>query len=634
MSLTRIPVRTLAVLAAGVGVATSAAAPNAKSPRIVSAVMQDADRDARADSVRLTYSTRVRHARDTDGRYPFTIAGYRIRSVGLAKGKALVIAVVENAEPDTEARPAIRYVRTSSKPVTGSSTQAVAQLFSATRPHGNRPPEPPEPPPPPAPLDSDEDGTLDAQDCAPRNAAIHPGAADRPDLDFVDSNCDGIDGAEKDAVFASPTGNDANPGTKTRPKRQIQAAVEAAAGKGAYVLASAGSYTHVTVVTGIAIHGGYDASNWLRKAELTTSIEGAPEGVLADGAKNVTLQLLSVRGVSNGASAYGIRAINGSGMRLQRVTVVAGDGAPGANGAHGATGRPGSPGEPGQEGKCDSGLARALGGGGGASPVGRDGGKGGDGIWRSRGEGGAAGIAGTPGGAGGSASTNVNARHGQPGQNGAGGSRGPGGAGGSNITGLATTTWQGRGGTDGIYGGPGEGGGGGGAGGAPASSFPPNDGTGNAGGGGGGGGEGGRGGGGGQAGGGSFGVYLRDSALLAEKSTITAGNGGPGGYGGNGGAGGTGGVGGAGAVYCYSEVGTSSPGGRGGDGGPGGGGGGGAGGPSVGVFRTGSTPVALTLTDTKVTFGFYLAAGGRGGSGNGGLDGFPGQAGVAQAVYP
>src|SRR6266545_5739841 len=99
---------------AGVGVVAASAAPARKSkpPRIVSAVMQDADRDARADSVRLTYSMRIRHATDRDGHYPFAVAGYRIRSVGAASGRALVVLLVEKAQPDPTARPVIRYRRT------------------------------------------------------------------------------------------------------------------------------------------------------------------------------------------------------------------------------------------------------------------------------------------------------------------------------------------------------------------------------------------------------------------------------------------------------------------------------------------------------------------------------------------
>jgi hypothetical protein len=144
--------------------------------------------------------------------------------------------------------------------------------------------------------DRDGDGTLDAQDCAPTDRAIHPGAADSPDLSFVDSNCDGIDGTEANAVFASPRGDNANPGTKGRPKREIQAAVTAASAAGKHVYAAAGTYGHVTAADGVSIYGGYSPETWRRGAPLLTAIAGAPEGVLISNAKGVVLQLLDIRG--------------------------------------------------------------------------------------------------------------------------------------------------------------------------------------------------------------------------------------------------------------------------------------------------------------------------------------------------
>ena len=168
----------------------------------------------------------------------------------------------------------------------------------------------------------------------------------RPDLAFVDSNCDGIDGREANAVFASPLGKDTNPGTKAAPKRQIDAAVFAANGNGRYVLAADGLYTGVVAVTGVGIYGGYDARTWGRTASQATRIVGSPEGLRADDATGVVVQLLTVLG-SPGAgapSSYGIRAINGSSLTLQRVSVFAtraGAGAPGANGVAGQNGKNG-----------------------------------------------------------------------------------------------------------------------------------------------------------------------------------------------------------------------------------------------------------------------------------------------------
>src|SRR3954471_6259240 len=65
-------------------------------------------------------------------------------------------------------------------------------------------------------------------DCAPLDPAVHPGAVDKPDLNFEDTNCDGIDGDLSKAVFVALSGDDNAPGTLTNPKRTINAAITAA----------------------------------------------------------------------------------------------------------------------------------------------------------------------------------------------------------------------------------------------------------------------------------------------------------------------------------------------------------------------------------------------------------------------
>jgi hypothetical protein len=593
--------------------------------------MQDADGDFRADGVRLTYSARIRHALDGDGTSPFTVAGYAIRSVDAADGKTLVIELVEGTQPDPAAAPAIRYRRTISRPVKSRvGKQAANQLFRATRPHGHAPPPPP--------ADSDGDGIPDPQDCAPRDAAIHPGAPDLPDLSFVDSNCDGIDGTETDAVFVSPNGNDADPGTKPKPKREIQAAIDTVtAGEGRYVLAAAGSYKHVRAATGISIYGGYDPGNWSRRsAVLDTSIAGVPEGILADGATRVVLQLLSVHGQSNGfftLSVYGIRAVNGAALTLQRVAITAASSSfPGIRGIEGSPGGDGGRGENGSDGSCGDHSGSGVGGTGG-----RDGshfGSGGNGGYG--GEGGdfdgatGGGVFGGPGG--------KNGDPGRPGGTGGDGSNGDPGRGGYRGAGIAATAdgaagGDGNGGVDGNGGSAGSGGGGGGG----QEGTIHND-VGNGGGGGGGAGAGGAGGGGGEGGGGAFGVYLYNSILVVESSEITAGNGAAGGKGGNGERGGLGGARGYGGASCLSEVGRGGRGGIGGNGGAGGGGGGGAGGPSIGIFRGGTSKATVSDSAIKIGTGGAGGLGGAGGPGvlggpNGGI-GEDGKPGIAAKVYP
>jgi hypothetical protein len=513
MLVSRIGVASLVVLAVLIGTA-AAAAPDRRPPRIVAGAMLDRDRDQRSDGMRLTYSERVRHRVDRDGRYPFTLRGYRIQSVAAARGRTLLLTLEEKPRVDAGTRPRLRYRRTQAKPLLDrAGNQAVGQRFRGVRalkrvPVVVPPPAPPPPPPDktaPPDLDPDRDGYVAPLDCKPSDPAIHPGAEDPPDLDFADTNCDGIDGDEAKAVFVSPQGNDASPGTKDRPKRQIQAAVTAAALTGRYVIAATGGYGGIVTASGVDVYGG----------------------------------------------------------------------------------------------------------------------KGGDGKYEGDGGDGEPGVVGTPGGKGGDEhGSEYNIDSGEAGSNGSNGAAGAPGAGGTSATVLAGVSWRGQGGREGIYGGPGNGGGGGGAGGGQDGYFVIN-GTGN--GGGGGGGEGGRGGGGGLAGGGSFGIYLLDSSLILEESSIGAGNGGAGGRGGNGGSGGAGGVGGEGFYYCTDEVGFGGRGGRGGNGGTGGGGGGGAGGPSVGILKLGTA--TAKLTETKVAFG----TGGAAGVGGGGA---PAQVGFAQAVYP
>jgi hypothetical protein len=385
------------------------------------------------------------------------------------------------ARLDAGTRPLVRYRRTKEKPVLDrGGNQAFGQTFAGVRalkrvPVVVPPPAPPPPPPnPTAPpdLDPDRDGYTAPLDCKPSDPGTHPGAEDAPDFGFADTNCDGIDGTEAKAVFVSPRGNDANPGTKDKPKRQIHVAVTAAAMTGRYVLAATGSYGGIVAATGVDIYGGYDQQSWSRPSEGETEIVGSPEGVLAVGVQNVTLQLLSIRGVHGGGSAYGIRAINGSSLRVQRVGVTAGSGAAGATGATGAAGRPGGDGQPGAKGACDSDV-EAPGGEGGESFVGRYGGKGGDGKYEGDGGAGAAGVVGTPGGKGGAEHGNEYTIHsGEYGSNGSNGTPGASGPGGTSTTALATAVWRGQDGREGIYGGPGNGGpGGGGGGGAGGPSI-------------------------------------------------------------------------------------------------------------------------------------------------------------------
>src|SRR5256885_15233414 len=70
-------------------------------------------------------------------------------------------------------------------------------------------------------------------------ATCAPGASDKPDLGFVDSNCDGIDGDKANAIFVAPGGNDNNNGSFGAPMLTVKAAVTAATAANKDVYAAA-----------------------------------------------------------------------------------------------------------------------------------------------------------------------------------------------------------------------------------------------------------------------------------------------------------------------------------------------------------------------------------------------------------
>lgn len=503
--------------------------------------------------------------------------------------------------------------------------------------------------------DADGDGTPNAADCRPQDPAYHPGATDAPDPAGADHDCDGIDGhpvAEKDVFVWSGAPNDTGDGSQDAPKQSLQAAVDLADQRDGDVYAATGTYYGATLQlrSGVSIYGGYDGETWKRSnlfdddGALATIVVGAGEGVRADGAYDVKLQLLRVIGLADaaeGRSVYGVRATGYSDIVLDNVDVRTGDALAGANGANGAAGATGAKGGNGQPGLCDDGYQTFLTP---APPYPRIM------TWTTGGEGGGppgaiANADGSPGAVGfhadnrgpkgqggtGAPEGSANAWDGEPAtgsttaapgadtmaEHGSGGAPGPTGTtpgtaglgGGANLD-EAGATWVGRSGGGGGLGSAGGYGGGGGGGGGNDSG---DDGSGGGGGAGGQGGKGGAGGSPGSYGGGAFGVYVhqQSNVTLEGATRITTGNGGKGGSGGGGGAGGAGGAGGLGGKSDCSptEVGYGGNGGNGGKGAPGGPGGGGAGGPSIGVMLVGGGTVA-GFDAADVTLG----NGGAGGS--------------------
>ena len=181
--------------------------------------------------------------------------------------------------------------------------------------------------------DYDGDGAT-TDDCQPLDPAVAPGMMDKPDLQFEDTNCDGIDGDKSKAVFVSVTnGNDLGSGTIDTPLKALQAGIDAASRanpvKDVYI--AGGTYISnpssggFNLADNVGLYGGYTPSFGAR-SDITT-IQGTPQAVLADGDEGVVLQQLMLKGLrapnpSLDFSVYGVRAINNSKLALARVGVI------------------------------------------------------------------------------------------------------------------------------------------------------------------------------------------------------------------------------------------------------------------------------------------------------------------------
>lgn len=429
------------------------------------------------------------------------------------------------------------------------------------------------------------------------------GASDVPDLDFVDSNCDGIDGDVSRALFVSASGTFYNAGTMQEPLDTIQNALVLAALDPTvdHVYVSEGTYAGpLVLVDGISIWGGFsEANGWQRSGTYVTTIRAdvpSAEGMV--GVRGTGLQLPltlgSVRIETADAAAdssfhnYGVLLQSSPDVTFEGVVVVAGAGGSGKDGAKGAAGTGGKTGEAGYTDGTGGGWTY------GAGSTGGKGGQGGNGNGYNGYNG--YGIAFGTYGAGG---TWIGA--GLDGKGGGGGVWGTDGwwpsnaayqVGGKLLV-LGTGGWGGQG--------P-HGSGGGGGGGGSGNFF------GTTGCGGGSGGSGGGGGGGGQPGapgGASLALFLHATGARLDGCALFAGTGGIGGDSGVPGNGGLGGAGGAGAVV--SGLASGGNGGKGGNGGRGGWGAGGAGGHSFGV--------ALDSLSTLSQQGSSITAGSASGGG-------------------
>ena len=437
---------------------------------------------------------------------------------------------------------------------------------------------------------------------------------DLPDPDFMDANCDNVDGDRDDAVFVSDVlGHDSNDlvspgnGSISNPFRRLEEAVTAAGPLGKPVFLDQGTYSlagnaTLRVPSGVSLHGGYSFNEqtnvWDRRhySMNRSIIRGAPIVlryldvnqptildnviIVADPAQAEMAPSIGVHATNVGdrlllrdveirsaAGGVGTRGIAGVAAALQAQQGLAGA----ASNAVGVEGTSGA-------GGLNAGCVGSFGGGSGGNGA-RASNGGGASVAGQSGAGGVA-FGGLPGVGGG------NTQSGQPGGPGGAGMNGPNSIAG-NAEGIVRElggllVWQPRSGLGTVDGTPGGGGGGGGGGGA----LNLNSGVGGGGGGGGAGGCAGRAGQAPVGGGGSFALHIVGGHVALQNVMLFAGPGATGGAGGAGSAGATGATGGFGGGHpdCMN-CGSGGDGGWGGIGGCGGHAGGGAGGPTFAVLR-------------------------------------------------
>jgi hypothetical protein len=492
-------------------------------------------------------------------------------------------------------------------------------------------------------LDECEPGWIDL-DGSPLNgceyACTPTGEADVPDPEFIDADCDGIDGNIVTSIFVAPepVGVPGAPGTIVAPVPTIGEAILIARndeGRGP-ILVSEGVYNEqVTVQSGVSIYGGYRRGMiyWDRATanEAPTVVGDGTVGMVAAGVTELTyidsLQIRAASAQGSGGSSYGVRITNSNEMLVFRGNIVeAGNGSSGSDGRAGDPGAAGGRGGDGQSG-CDACSGRGTGGTAGASScnTGGAGGRGAHGDNRGSTGGTGRGPTGGGGGGGGGGDGRVCGfcnGGGDGSAGGTGGNGGPGGhgGGGDGFGAVSRGVWVGNSGATGSAGSAGSGGGGGGGGGG---SDCCRDDRGGGGGGGGGAGCGGTAGRGGTGGGGSFGFFLLGSTPNLIANVVTTGNGGRGGVGGAGGQPGGGGSFGA-AGGPADDGGPGGAGGNGGRGGAGGCGGGGSGGVSFGIFTGSGSSPNIEAND------FSIGEGGPGGQ----SCGLSGNTGASATVGP
>lgn len=162
---------------------------------------------------------------------------------------------------------------------------------------------------------------------------------DRPDADFADTNCDGIDGDRARAVFVAPHGSDDGPGTLEAPIATLTRGIELArrAGKSVYVCTSTYEEAVVLEDAAVSIYGGYDCRHgWRRTSKQATIAPAAGRPLtirnIAEPLLLSRLRFVAADAAEAGASSVAAHVVDSLNLRFEPVALEAGNGAPGLSG--------------------------------------------------------------------------------------------------------------------------------------------------------------------------------------------------------------------------------------------------------------------------------------------------------------
>ena len=164
---------------------------------------------------------------------------------------------------------------------------------------------------------------------------------DEPDDDFVDANCDGIDGDAKKAIFVSPDGFDSDDGSIQKPVQSISQAVALAKDDELAVYVCNGTYRENVVIDApVSIYGGYDCTRgWKRTKDVGILQAGAGLPLLVKNVEGkVHLERLAFRApaaVGDSQSSQAAAIVGSSDVSLDNVELKAGNGTAGTPGAKG-----------------------------------------------------------------------------------------------------------------------------------------------------------------------------------------------------------------------------------------------------------------------------------------------------------